>query len=43
MTFIGVHFFDNSGDATEIDLHGGTISPGLMSYGSPLGLKEIVS
>ncbi|EGO27865.1 hypothetical protein SERLADRAFT_360423 [Serpula lacrymans var. lacrymans S7.9] len=24
-----------------IDLHNGTISPGLMSYGSPLGLEEI--
>lgn len=24
-----------------IDLRGGTISPGLMSYGSPLGLEEI--
>lgn len=24
-----------------VDLHGGSISPGLMSYGSPLGLEEI--
>jgi imidazolonepropionase-like amidohydrolase len=43
MTCIGVHCSDNSGNATEIDLHGGTISPGLMSYGSPLGLEEIAS
>ena len=43
LTCIGVHCSDNSGNATEIDLHGGTISPGLMSYGSPLGLEEIAS
>ena len=40
---IGVDCADISGDAIEIDLHGGTISPGLMSYGSPLGLEEIDS
>ena len=40
---IGMHCSDNGGNATEIDLHGGTISPGLMSYGSPLGLEEIAS
>ena len=43
MTCIGVHCADSSGDTTEIDLHGGTISPGLMSYGSRLGLEEIAS
>ena len=43
MTCIGMHCSGNGGDATEIDLHGGTISPGLMSYGSPLGLEEIIS
>jgi len=43
MTCIGVDCSDTSGDAIEIDLHGGTISPGLMSYGSPLGLEEIHS
>jgi imidazolonepropionase-like amidohydrolase len=43
MTCIGLHCSDSSGNATEIDLHGGTISPGLMSYGSPLGLEEIAS
>ena len=43
VTCIGVHCSDSSGNATEIDLHGGTISPGLMSYGSPLGLEEIAS
>ena len=30
-------------DATVLDLHGGVISPGLMTYGSPLGLEEIAS
>ncbi|KAG6854875.1 hypothetical protein C0991_012065 [Blastosporella zonata] len=31
-----------SADATEnIDLHGGSISPGLMTYGSPLGIEEM--
>ncbi|KAF8812241.1 composite domain of metallo-dependent hydrolase [Phlegmacium glaucopus] len=43
ITCIGVDCLDTSGDAIEIDLHGGTISPGLMSYGSPLGLEEIDS
>ncbi|KAJ6570163.1 carbohydrate esterase family 9 protein [Mycena vulgaris] len=28
-------------DATVIDLHGGSISPGLVSFGSPLGLEHI--
>lgn len=31
--------FDNVG--TVVDLKGGSISPGLVSYGSPLGLQEI--
>jgi imidazolonepropionase-like amidohydrolase len=26
---------------TSVDLHGGSISPGFMSFGSPLGLEEI--
>lgn len=43
MSCIGKHCSDNGGNTTEIDLHGGTISPGLMSYGSPLGLEEIAS
>ncbi|KZP34593.1 carbohydrate esterase family 9 protein [Athelia psychrophila] len=30
-----------SSDATTIDLKGGSISPGFMSYGSPLGLEQI--
>jgi imidazolonepropionase-like amidohydrolase len=31
-------------DTTDmIDLHGGSISPGLMSFGSPLGLEEIAA
>ncbi|KAG5648919.1 hypothetical protein DXG03_000268 [Asterophora parasitica] len=28
-------------DAHVVDLHGGSVSPGLMSYGSPLGLEEM--
>ena len=43
VTCIGAHCSDRGGDAIEIDLHGGTISPGLMSYGSPLGIEEIAS
>lgn len=30
-------------DATVLNLRGGVISPGLMTYGSPLGLEEIAS
>jgi len=30
-------------DASFIDVNGGTISPGMMSYGSPLGLEAIPS
>lgn len=28
-------------DVPRIDLRGGSISPGLLTYGSPLGLEEI--
>ncbi|KAJ7164026.1 carbohydrate esterase family 9 protein [Mycena crocata] len=31
----------NVADATVIDLEGGSISPGLVSFGSPLGLEHI--
>ena len=31
------------GAAIVLNLHGGVISPGLMTYGSPLGLEEIAS
>jgi hypothetical protein len=31
----------NIADATVIDLEGGSISPGLVSFGSPLGLEHI--
>jgi hypothetical protein len=27
--------------AEHVDLHGGALSPGLLTYGSPLGLQEI--
>lgn len=30
-------------DIPTVDLRGGSISPGLMTYGSPLGLEEIAS
>ena len=32
---------DYEGDNTIIDLEGGSLSPGLVSYGSPLGLENI--
>ncbi|KAF9569103.1 carbohydrate esterase family 9 protein [Agrocybe pediades] len=40
---IGVCSENLVNEATYIDLEGGSISPGLMSYGSPLGLEEIAS
>jgi len=40
-TCVGHACADVSGDATILNLNGGSISPGLMSYGSPLGLEEI--
>jgi hypothetical protein len=33
--------FADLSDAQMVDLHGGSISPGLLSFGSPLGLQEI--
>jgi hypothetical protein len=37
-----VDSFCGGGDADEfVDLHGGSLAPGLTSYGSPLGLVEI--
>ncbi|KAF8076559.1 carbohydrate esterase family 9 protein [Lyophyllum atratum] len=42
MSCIGTSCGLASFDAADIvDLHGGSISPGLMTYGSPLGLEEI--
>ena len=32
---------NNNRDTTTIDLDGGSISPGLVSFGSPLGLENI--
>ena len=31
------------GDGVEIDLHGGSVGPGLMTFGSPIGTEEISS
>ncbi|KAJ6466602.1 carbohydrate esterase family 9 protein [Mycena vitilis] len=33
----------NAADATVIDLEGGSISPGLVSFGSPLGLEHMAA
>ncbi|CAA7260052.1 unnamed protein product [Cyclocybe aegerita] len=41
MTCVGMHCDDLKADSKTIDLRGGSISPGLMTYGSPLGLEEI--
>jgi imidazolonepropionase-like amidohydrolase len=38
---VGASCLGVAGTANMIDLHGGSISPGLMSFGSPLGLEEI--
>ncbi|KAF8737942.1 hypothetical protein AX14_012122 [Amanita brunnescens Koide BX004] len=44
MTCIGLNCAKVAGDDMVIvDLHGGVISPGIMTYGSPLGLEEIES
>lgn len=40
-TCVGHTCADVSEDATILNLNGGSISPGLMSYGSLLGLEEI--
>jgi len=43
VTCVGRQCATIDGDATVMDLRGGVISPGLMTYGSPLGLEEIAS
>ncbi|KAF8165543.1 hypothetical protein B0H34DRAFT_689508 [Crassisporium funariophilum] len=44
ITCMGLQCADiHENDGQMLDLHGGSISPGLMSYGSPLGLEEIAS
>jgi len=35
--------FMSDADGTHVDLQGGSISPGLVTFGSPLGLQEINS
>jgi hypothetical protein len=40
---IGHSCTDVRGDAVTKDLRGGAISPGIMTFGSPLGLEEIAS
>jgi len=42
-TCIGRTCADEIGDAMILNLNGGSISPGLTSYGSPLGLEEIAN
>lgn len=39
----GENCVDVAAESNLVDLHGGSISPGLMSYGSQLGLEEIAS
>lgn len=44
VTCVGRECSDFASDAAAVlDLKGGTLSPGLMTYGSPLGLEEIAS
>lgn len=43
ITCVGVCSMDVAADATVIDLQGGSISPGLVSFGSPLGLEHIAA
>lgn len=44
MTCIGLNCASMAGDdRVVVDLRGGVISPGIMTYGSPLGLEEIES
>lgn len=40
---VGASCLSSTGTANMVDLHGGSISPGLMSFGSPLGLEEIAA
>ncbi|TFK43732.1 carbohydrate esterase family 9 protein [Crucibulum laeve] len=41
VTCMGVSCAQTAGQAEVVDLKGGSISPGLMTYGSTLGLEEI--
>jgi Amidohydrolase family len=40
---VGASCLSATGTANMVDLHGGSISPGLMSFGSLLGLEEIAA
>ena len=40
---VGTSCLSSTGASNVVDLHGGSISPGLMSFGSPLGLEEIAA
>jgi len=42
ITCIGKHCLGGINAEIEIDLHGGTIAPSLMTFGSPLGVEEIM-
>lgn len=43
MVCIGPSCSTSSGVTKVVDLRGGSIAPGLMTYGSPLGLEEITA
>ncbi|KAF8969443.1 carbohydrate esterase family 9 protein [Flammula alnicola] len=43
ITCIGRNCAHAQEDFIKMDLHGGSISPGLMTFGSPLGFEEIAS
>ncbi|KAF9534703.1 carbohydrate esterase family 9 protein [Crepidotus variabilis] len=43
LSCLGVDCGDLVGNAEVIDLRGGVVSSGLMTYGSPLGIEEIAS
>jgi Amidohydrolase family len=40
---VGASCLSAAGDTSIVDLRGGSISPGLMTFGSPLGLEEITA
>lgn len=43
VTCVGKHCLGGINARAVVDLHGGSISPSFMSYGSPLGMEEIAS
>ncbi|KAJ7650701.1 carbohydrate esterase family 9 protein [Roridomyces roridus] len=43
ITCVGLCSTHTAADSTVIDLEGGSISPGLVSFGSPLGLEHIAA